>query len=175
MRLPGIFAAAALLLLTCRSVDLSSVPSEKRTLYAHNFSNSAFQPDVNVELTEMLRSEISRRGNFVIVRDKKDAAIFLYGDVGLYRKESRMFDNFRNPVRHELMIGCTVKIRANPSHPGAFAGETLPVEVSASVEFSEKEGYVEQEEVARRRLLRILASRIATGVEEELAKRLLAK
>lgn len=162
-------------LLSCRSVDLTSVPREKRTLYAHNFTNTAFQPDVNVELTEVLRSEISRRGNFIIVSDKKDAAILVYGDVGLYRKESRMYDNFRNPVRHELMVGCTIKVRPNPANPGAFTGETLPIEVSSSVEFSDREGYVEQEEAARRRLLRILASRIAAAIEEELANRLLPK
>ncbi|MBI3396345.1 MAG: hypothetical protein HY042_10960 [Spirochaetia bacterium] len=153
----------------CASVDLSQYPRDERTIFVQNLSNIALQADANVELTEALKSELSRRNNFVVMDEKPGAALWVTGEVAVYRKETRMYDNYRNPIRFELIIGMTLRVRSNPASAATHRIDTPSLEVSANVEFSTSEGFVEAEEGARRRLLRILASRAARLVEDEFA------
>lgn len=149
------------LTLHCQSVpiyDLSAYPRDSRTLFLQNFTNNSFQPDANVELTDAVRLAIGSRGNFVLLDDRQKAKLRLFGRISLYRKEGRMFDNLRQPIRTELVIACRVRVQGD-------AGELFTGETAASVEYSSVQGYVESEETARRRLNRLLAQRIAAMVE----------
>jgi hypothetical protein len=92
----------------------------------------------------------------------------VYGDVVVYRKEGRMFDNFRNPTRIELIVACRLRLRENPAAGG---GETLDRELSARTEFSQSEGFLESELAARDRLLRQLAARMNAALETEFVNR----
>lgn len=148
-------------------LDLSAYPAKTRSLFLFNFTNNTFQPDVNRELTDWVRAEFDRRGNFKLTSKQADARLQVYGRIVVYRKEGRLFDNFRRPTRSELIVVCRVAIRQNParidSPPNSPLLETR--EVSASVDFSELQGFRESEFQARARLLRLLASRVNNAVE----------
>lgn len=167
---PGICAllVAVLIMSGCRLLqrtDLSAYDPGSRTIFIHNFSNQTFQPDVNVELTEWVAREINRRDNFKTRTDKDDARIWIYGEIAVYSRDGRMYDNFHNPTRYEMTVAARIKIRANPAAGGPPMDRTG--EVSATVQYSEKEGYTESEVAARARLLRTLAARIADSIESE--------
>lgn len=150
-------------------MDLSPYPAENRSIYLYNFTNNSFQPDVNVELTDWVRREIDRRENFIPVSEKEKARFWLYGEVTVYRKEGRMYDAYRTPIRYELIIVCKVQLRKNPAFAGNGAGISdeilLTEEIDASGEFSDQEGYIESELSARSRVLRVLASSINHAVD----------
>lgn len=147
-------------------VDLSAYPPGERTLFLHNFTNQSFQPDVNVELTEVMRREIARRENFTLTKSREEARLWVYGEISVYRKSGRMFDNLRTPTRFELLVAARIKVREKP-------GENLWIsrEVSARVEYSEREGFLESEFEARQRLLRQLAQRASNVIESEFVNR----
>lgn len=149
-----------------QGVDLTGYPNEQRTLFLHNFTNDAFQADVNVELTESLRREIARRENFRLMPDREGARLWVYGEITMYRRAGRMFDNLRTPTRFELLVAARIKVRENP-------GENLWVsrEVSARTEYSEREGFLESEFEARQRLLGNLARRANSVIESEFVNR----
>lgn len=150
---------------TLEKRDLSSYPPQKRTLYLHNFTNDTFQPDINLELTDLVRSEILRRENFTITDEKKEAALLVYGHLRMYRKEGQFFDNFRSAIRYRLTVICHIRLRGNPA--GEMANISASGEVGASVEYSERQGYRETEYRARQRLFRMLAARISNLLELE--------
>lgn len=160
-----VWTAAVLLAGGCATyeLDLSRYPGEKRILYLHNITNDTFQPDANVELTEWVRREFHRRKNFRLATDRKAAPLWLYTKIRVYRKEGRMYDNAREPVRFDLTVVARVRLRRNP----AFGSEELldSEDIAASLEYSEREGYSESEFGARQRLLRLLAARINNRVE----------
>lgn len=160
--------AAALAISGCRLLqrtDLSAYDPGSRTIFIHNFSNNTFQPDVNVELTEWVAREINRRDNFKTRTEKEDARIWIYGEIAVYSRDGRMYDNFQNPTRYEMTVAARIKIRTNPAIGGPLMDKAG--EVSATVQYSEKEGYTESEFAARQRLLRTLAARIADSIESE--------
>lgn len=151
-----------------QAADLSAYPADLRTVYLHNFSNTSFQPDVHFELTEAVRQELHRRGNFKVQSERESARLWIYGEVVVYRKEGRMYDNFRNATRVELIVACRLRLRENPAAGG---GEPLDRELSARTEFSQSEGFLESELAARDRLLRQLAARINAALETEFVNR----
>lgn len=163
----SITAIVALIAIRCsafQKLDLSNYPIEDRSVFLYNFTNQSFQPDVNTELTDHLRNELSRRGNFIPKKTREEAAWLLYGEVVAYRKEGRMFDNYRNAIRYELVIIAKVKLRRNTN---ANIEIVNGVEILANTQYSAKEGFVEEEFTARQRVLRILAEKIARFYEEE--------
>lgn len=165
----AIFVTAFVFLGSCTyfdRIDLSDYPPGERTLFLHNFTNQSFQPDVNVELTEVVRRELARRENFTLAKSRTEARLWVYGEVSVYRKSGRMFDNLRTPTRFELLVAARIKVRENP-------GENLWIsrEVSARVEYSEREGFLESEFEARQRLLRQLAARASAVIETEFVNR----
>ena len=143
-------------------IDLSEYPPGDRTVFLHNFTNESFQPDVNVELTEAVRQEVARRENFQLMQSREEAHLWIYGEDTVYRKSGRMFDNLRTPTRYELLAAARIKVRENP-------GDNLWVsrEVTARVEYSEREGFLESEFEARQRLLRMLAAHANAAIETE--------
>ncbi len=167
---PGICAllAALVILPDCRLLqrtDLSGYDPATRTIFIHNFTNQTFQADVNVELTEWVKLELNRRDNFKTRTDKDEAHIWIYCEVAVYSRDGRMYDNFQNPTRYEMTVAGRLKIRTNPAMSGPMMDKAG--EVSATVQYSEKEGYPESEYAARQRLLRTLAARIADSIESE--------
>jgi hypothetical protein len=141
-------------------LDLSRYPANQRVLYLHNFTNETFQADTNVELTEWVRREIHRRRNFTLADDRARAPLSLYAKVRVYRKEGRLYDNAREPVRFDLTVIARVRVRRNTE-------ELLDAhDVGASIEYSSREGFTETEFGARQRLLRILAERIHNRLDK---------
>lgn len=177
----GALPAAALILLAWTGLasgcgafqirDLSGYPPSTRTLYLHNFTNESFQPDVNVELNEWVRGELARRGNFFLRDERDQARLWLYGEITVYRREGRMYDNLRTPVRSELVIACRIRLRQNPARrdSGPQTATLLTRELAESVHFSQDEGLRETEFDARQRLLRRLSAEIANTIEAEYA------
>jgi hypothetical protein len=144
--------------------DLSGYPETSRGVFVYNFTNDTFQHDVNREMTDMLTVETSRRGNFILNRDADQAAMWISGEITMYRKEGRMYDNFRDPVRYELIVACAVRLRTNPKWTGS--NELLMErEFTSSLDFSDVEGFIEPEETARGRLLGRLSREIAGAIE----------
>ncbi len=145
-------------------LDLSRYPRQSRTLFLHNATNDTFQADVNVELTEATRRELHRRKNFILEPEREKAPLWLYTKVRVYRKEGRLYDDAREPVRYDITTVARVRLRRNP----AFGTEELidSEEIGASIEYSEREGYEESEVRARQRLLALLAARINNRVEK---------
>ncbi|MCE9598967.1 MAG: hypothetical protein K8S54_13455 [Spirochaetia bacterium] len=158
------------LLGSCRlfqHTDLSGRDPATRTIFIHNFTNQTFEPDVNAELTEWLKREIGRRDNFKLAKTREEARLWLYGDIIIFSKEGRMYDNFHNPVRYEVISTARVKFRENPAKAPPDRVMDKAGEVSGSIQYSEKEGYTEPEFQARQRLMRILASKISDALESE--------
>ncbi len=147
-------------------LDLSEYPADSRTLFVHNFTNESFQPDVNVELAEFVRNAAGARENFFLRGSREEARLWLYGEITVYRKEGRMFDNLRTPTRYELLIACRIKLRENPG-----SELYLSRELSARTEYSHREGFVESEYQARRRVLQVLARNINAAIEAEYVNR----
>ncbi len=139
----------------CVYPNLKEFPPEQRTLYLYNFANSTFDADAQVELNDILREEIHSKDDFLIVSEPEEASLGLYGEVTLYRKEGRFYDNLRNPTRYELIIGVRIRMREKPS-----GRVLLSSEESATVHYSPREGFPESELQARHRLLRELARNI---------------
>lgn len=140
---------------SCIYPDLKEYPEQERTLYLFNFANSTFDSDAQVELNRILREEIHSKRDFIIVDDQDQASLGLYGEVTLYRKEGRLYDNLRNPTRYELIVGARIRMRDRDS-----GRVLLSSEESVSVQYSPREGFPETEMQARQRLLRQLARRI---------------
>ncbi|MCB1137641.1 MAG: hypothetical protein KDK23_02755 [Leptospiraceae bacterium] len=139
----------------CIYPDLKEYPEPKRTLYLFNFANSTFDADAQVELNRILREEIHSKRDFIIVDEQDQAALGLYGEVTLYRKEGRLYDNLRNPTRYELIVGARIRMRDRDTGQLLLSSEE-----SVSVQYSPREGFPETEMQARQRLLRQLARRI---------------
>lgn len=156
------------LLPACLSVggrDLSRLPPDQRSAFVVNFRNVTFQPDVNVELTQLVIEEGERRGQLEMSGERNAARYVIYGEVVLYRKEGRMFDNFRAATRYELIVACRLRLRESAAPGAEDAGVFFSEELSARTEYTESEGAIETERRARLRLLRQLASRIHQAVE----------
>jgi hypothetical protein len=147
-----------------QKLDLSNYPIEDRSVFLFNFSNQSFQPDVHTELTEHLRNELSRRGNFVPKKVREEASWLMYGDIVAYRKEGRMFDNYRTAIRYELVVVAKVRLRKNnATNIEVISGQ----DIQANTQYSSREGFMEEEFAARQRVLRILAEKIARFYESE--------
>jgi hypothetical protein len=153
--LAGLIVLLAIGLSSCIYPDLKEFPEEDRTLYLFNFSNSTFDADTQVELNRILREEIHSKKDFLITPEPDDARLGLYGEITLYRKEGRLYDNLRNPTRYELIIGARIRMREKPT-----GRVILSSEESATVHYSPREGFPESEFQARQRLLRELARNI---------------
>ncbi|MBX7059411.1 MAG: hypothetical protein K1X75_15215 [Leptospirales bacterium] len=165
LALVAAFGAAGCLSLGGR--DLSQLSLAQRSAFLVNFSNATFEPDVNVELTEMVRQEGERRGRLLLGDDRSLAQTVIYGEVTLYRKEGRLFDNYRNATRYELIVACRIRLRDGSGGDGVFYSG----ELAARTEFAESEGAVETERRARGRLLRQLAAQIHQAIEIAVADR----
>jgi hypothetical protein len=152
--------------------DLREFPEASRTLYLQNFSNETFDPDVNVELNRIMRNTIHLRGNFILTNDREKARYHLHGSLILYRREGRMYDNYRNPTRYMLAAGVLIKLRENIT---GNEKEEIPVftqELSSTLDYSVSEGFAETESEARTRLLEQLASSVNRAIEKEFISRM---
>lgn len=157
-------------------VDLSPYPETKRTIYLQNFLNHTFQPDINVILTRNLRDEIHRRENFIIVNDRHKARFVLSGEVNVFRKEGRMYDNYQNPTRYEMVISARIRLRESGSDDeeqdsSAVGTNSHIADVTARLDYSDQEGYVESDSAAYDRLARKMASNINREIEKEFISR----
>ncbi|MBE7439319.1 MAG: hypothetical protein HS115_12745 [Spirochaetales bacterium] len=146
-----------------RAIDLKPYPAGERQLFIQNIRNETFQADANLELTEWVRRELHRRGNFLIAGERNQARLILSGTLEVYRREGRMLDDYRNPVRYELILAARMHLRRVDDSGQSEIGQEL---LAASVEYSELEGYIETEHTARQRALQLLSARIAHFAEQ---------
>jgi hypothetical protein len=152
--------------------DLKEFPESSRTVFLQNFSNETYDPDVNVELNRILRNAIHMRRNFILTDDRTKARFHLHGELIVYRREGRMYDNYRNPARYMLAASVLIRMRENLN--GTDAGE-LPVftqEISSTIDYSVSEGFAETENQARTRLLEQLSAAINRAIEKEFVSRM---
>ena len=157
---------------SCQSlrVDLHHLPPETRTLYIHNFSNNTFEGGASQTLFNSLYREIQRRDNFRLTDQKDEAALWLYGELNMFRREGAMYDNYNNPVRYDLEASCQIRLRRHHDNRIAGQAEVLYTgEHSARAAYSEQEGYRESDARARERLMFLLASKITTALETAFA------
>lgn len=143
---------------TVQKFDPAVYPPSERTVFIHNFTNDTFHADVNIEMTEALRRTIHRRKNFIVQKKRDTARIMIYGEIFVYRKEGRMYDNYGEPARFELMITCRIKARDQNRL-------IMDREFAASTDYSSTEGYIEKEYAARQRVYRKLTMQIASNLE----------
>lgn len=153
--------------------DLTPFPEEHRTIYIHNLRNESFKPDIHIRMTRAVRNEFLRRENFILVEDRSKARFILSGVMNVYRKEGRLYDNYRNPTRYELIAGGIFDLRENPAHPLNEHGarRILSAGISARVDYSVKEGFPEMESEGFDRLADRLSRRVASSVEAEFVSR----
>ena len=144
--------------------DLSRFPEASRTLYLYNFTNSTFQPEVHIQLNEILKSEIERRHNFILKYTAAEAQFTVEGDLNVYRMEGRLYDDYRNATRYQLIVGTNMQMRGKSPGAKSTTGYFTDT-IGASVDFSTGEGFSEDEYRARERVLRILAARICNALE----------
>ncbi len=162
-----IFAANSCVLF--QYADLSVYPNEQRTIFVTNFMNNTFQPDIHITLTRAVREEIQRRKNFILQDDRNDSHLNLAGEISVFRKEGRMYDNYRNPVRYELIVLGNIQVKEKNNSPegGSTVNSFFSREISARVDYSPSEGFKESEREAIERLSRIFARKLNTVLERE--------
>mgnify|MGYP002352869259 CR=1 FL=1 len=153
-----------LLSVACITEDrrLSGLPVEQRTLFLQNFGNSTFEGDLQMELTESLRTYIHMRRGYVLVEDRDAARFILFGDVILYRREGHLFDNELNPTRYDLNM--VVRVRLIERQTGLTV---TSFEEDARTQYSTQEGLVEDEVTARRRLYSSICRKIYNRISQE--------
>ncbi len=154
--------AAAGLLGSCsvfQVYNLKEFPPESRTVYLQNFTNETFDPDVNTELNRILRETLHMRGNFILTENRQDARFIMSGQLYLYRREGRMYDNYRNPARYMLAAGVLIRLSEG-------SRQLLSEELTSTVDYSVSEGYAETEYSARTRLLLQLSAKISRAAEK---------
>ena len=145
---------------------LQNYPIQTRQLFLHNFANHSHAAGINRELELNLRQHIRRRSNFNLSRERKKAYLWLQGQITSYQKTSRFYRVSQEARRHELLVLCRIRLQENPNRiQKQEARLLLSEELGARVYFSEKEGYVETEAQALKRLLQILALRINQALE----------
>lgn len=146
-----------LLIFGCITEDrrLSTLPTEKRTLFLQNFGNTTFEGDLHMELTEAMRAHFHMRRGYILVDDRDKARFLLFGDVVLYRREGHLFDNEFNPTRYDLNM--VVRIRLIERTTGRTIAS---FEEDSRTQYSTREGLVEDEATARRRLYSSICRKI---------------
>ena len=146
---------------------LQDYPIQTRRLFLHHFTNHSHAAGINRKLDVGLRKEIARRANFNLSEERKKAHLWLQGQITSYQKNSGIYSPSQGSRRHEILVLCRVRLRENPNRIKAKEARLLlSEELGARVYFSEKEGYVETEAQALRRLLYILTLRINQSLEK---------
>ncbi len=141
--------------------DLSAYPVEERTIFLQNFTNETFQAGMNISVTEALREELHRRGNLIPVNSRDKARFLVGGRILVYRKEGRLYDNYQNATRYELILSGRVEAREAQDQSILFSDQ----EIVTGLDFSVSEGYAESEDRAAERLSRIFARKVANALE----------
>ncbi len=116
-----------------------------------------------------MRQEGYRRKNFILVRKRQKAALFLYGEVSIYIKKRRFHDTFRNTSHYEIQVACLIKLRENKSYQRLKSDGSLLVSetLRARTIFSSSgRAYQETESSAQERLFQILALKIHRSLEQ---------
>ena len=146
---------------------LQDYPIQTRRLFLHHFTNHSYAAGINRKLDIGLRKEIARRANFSLSEERKKAHLWLQGQITSYQKNSGLYSPSQESRRHEILVLCRVRLRENPDRIKAKEARLLlSEELGVRVYFSEKEGYVETEAQALRRLLYILTLRINQALEK---------
>ena len=168
IKMKKLFPALLCLMLLCSFPKrLQDYPIQTRSLFIGNFINHSHVAGVNRSLALSLRQETARRANFNLSAEPQRARLWLRGQITAYQKSSRFHSRSQENRRHELLVLCRVRLRENPAKvQDKEARLLLSEEFGTRVYFSEKEGYVETESQALKRLLYILALRINQALEK---------
>ncbi|MBP9886705.1 MAG: hypothetical protein KBF93_10450 [Leptospiraceae bacterium] len=133
-----------------------------RKLYVHNFQNDSYGAAVHTTLTQLVKSEIDRRGRFIHTRDKSLSSFRLYGSVVHYQKVGNIVDAFGQHMSSEISIVVKLEIQESVS------GDKITLErdeILARAYYSDQLGNRESEEQAQSRMLQNLAYRISEESE----------
>ena len=163
IRISIVAVIAGFVITSCITQDsrLANYPEKDRTLYLQNFGNTTFEADVQVELTEAIRTHIHLRQGYLLTDERNSARFILFGDIVLYRREGHLFDNEFSPIRYDLTLVVRVRLIDRES------GNTVTAfEEDARAQYSTKEGLVETEQSARRRLYSSICRKIYNRLSE---------
>ncbi|MCP5498952.1 MAG: hypothetical protein H7A25_03560 [Leptospiraceae bacterium] len=143
-------------------IENRPIPDEMRTLYVQNIRNNSYAGAVHVMLGRYLKEEVDRRGRFIQTRSKERARFRLYGEVVHYQEIGNLMDSANRNISAELTVIVKVELQE-------AGGEKIILprnEIPARAYYSNQIGYKESEEQAQSRMLKNLAIRIISEVEE---------
>lgn len=167
MKLPARILAIALCQVTFCTIyspRLHEYDPELRQAFLYNTVNRTFEGDIHVELNMIIREEFHRKGDFLLTDEPEAARIAFYPEFIVYRKEGRLFDQYRTATRYDLIVAAKMRIVRFDSN----ANEVIAVvREMARTGYSETEGLPETEQRARERVLRLLARKLNESAVQE--------
>lgn len=143
--------------------ELRQFPSEQRSLYMENFTNTTFEPYIHNEFYEVLRQEFHRRNSLPVKKNANDATYSMTGNIFLFRREVLMYQNEVSPAAYRVDMGVSVQLRKKNR-------------VIFSQEFYEMTNYTllqslaEDDIMARHRIYRKIGQSIAREIELAILK-----
>jgi hypothetical protein len=142
-------------------INGEAIGDNYRKIYIQNFHNNSYGPALHVMLTQLLKSEVDRRGRFIQTRDKSDATFKLYGSINHYQRVGNLLDLGNQELSSEITVICKIELQET-------GGERLTLErdeIMLRGYFSDQLGYRESEEQAQARLMRNMSIRISEEIE----------
>ncbi len=98
-----------------------SNPETHQTMYIHNFKNRSSKVDFPARLRQKLQIIFNSDGNISIENNKKNASVWLYGDILNYQKIPLNYNEFGRVIKFRIFVLMQVKLKMNP----AISNETL--------------------------------------------------
>lgn len=142
-------------------IDGIPVRDSERSVYLQNFRNNTYAADLHTRLTQLLKSEIDKRGRFIQTRDKSLAKYRIYGEVVHYQLVGNLLTNDSTNISNEM----TIVVKLDVQKAGGGSLEMERNEIPVRIIYSEQLGYRESENQAQLRALKILSVRIAEECE----------
>ena len=166
-----------LLLLNCASLgrgtsETDSTPitdeykkfrGQKRLLYIQNFENRTYSPQLTGRLKEKLQFAFARSASLVVVTEKEQADVILYGKIQLYAEEPGVFDRGAMPLTYNLTIIASTRMRARDKKAATESDEMLEQhDIRYMTTYNIGEPMYETRYMAEDRMLEGLADRIVS-------------
>ncbi|GIX43167.1 MAG: hypothetical protein KatS3mg129_2900 [Leptospiraceae bacterium] len=148
-------------LLECKTYykELKVFPENLKQVFIENFSNQTFEPYIHLELTDVLKQKFHTRNTLILTKEPDNTKYILKGKVILFRREVLLYTNELEPTHYK--IDMVVEIYINKKNQ-----TLLKEEVYDSIRYSLKEGAIENDFQARRRLYERISQKILYHLEK---------
>jgi hypothetical protein len=147
---------------------------KKRLLYIQNFDNRTYSPQLTGRLKDKVQFAFARSASLIVVTEKKQADLILYGKIQLYAEEPGVYDRSSSPLTYNLTIVVSTKMRAREEKADA-AKKKNEIELDSLIEqhdirymtsYNIGEPLYETRYTAEDRLLEGVADRIVSSTYE---------